>query len=710
MASNLYVSPHGDDRNPGTRANPLATLSGARQAVRRLKRGKHSRDIVVWFAGGTYRLSETVVLGLRDSAPRGGTVTYSAIGGRRPVFSAGVPITGWRKLTDLPKGLPARARGKVWAADVPAGLDGFHTLFDGNARLPRARCKGFSPTKFSKGWSGDKEEDRWQIHFPAGAMKRWDNLADVEVCIVPAAPWTMNVLPLESVDTRKRIARTAVRGTYMLGRPRFGKFQKGSVFVENVFEGMHEPGNWVLDTIARKIYLWPAGKKPSRNIVAPCLTEFVRVEGKVDYDGPTDTPVRGIVFRGLTFTHGERYTWQDGQLGWGLQHDWEMFDRPTAMVRFRGAEDCALEACRLANGGSTAVRLDLHCQGNRIADNLIERVGGAGVLLAGYGPGTKDVNNHNAVVNNHIHHVGETYWHSAGVFTWQSGSNRIANNHIHHVPYTGIVVSGRIGMDPSGRGECSKTVRWKEVDAVLGGGRRDWHAREPLLHARRNIIEHNDVHDVMEMLEDGNCVYVSGCGALNVVRENYLHHCESIHMAEGIRCDDDQHETLIDGNILFRIGGLATYIAVKGVNHVVNNILAWPVKATFRGLLSLEHVPVQGSVIQRNIFYAVNRRDIACFQGQTYYKSTTRLADTLADWNVYFNAADANWGRRHLEREQAGGVEAHSLAADPMFANIAKGDFRLKKGSPALALGFRPIDMKRIGLTGKVGPALLRQP
>lgn len=713
-----YVSPVGDDANPGTKARPLATLAGARDAVRRLLKEKPGRSIVVRFRGGTYRMAETVVFGLQDSAPKGCTITYAAAPGERPVFSSGVPITGWTKLTGLSKDLPAKARGKVYVADLPKGIDRFYTLFDGTKRLPRARCKGFTPPVPAKSWTG---EDQESFRFPHGAMKKWPNLADVEVCIVGSAPWTMNVLPIESVDTRKLVARTAIRGTYLLARPRFGKFQKGSVFVENVFAGLDAPGRWVLDSKARKVYLWPvpskvegsAKGKPGRSIVAPTLTEFVRVEGKIDYAGPRDTPVRGIVFRGLTFTHGERYTWERGRRGWGLQHDWEMFDKPSAMVRFRGAEDCAVENCRLANSGGTAIRLDLHCQKNRIANNVIAHVGGAGVLLAGYGPGTKDVNKRNDVVNNHIHHVGETYWHSAAVFVWQSGENRIANNHIHNTPYTAIVVSGRIKLDPSGKAECSRTVRWKELDNVLGTGKnakpRTWQNREPLLHARKNIVERNDIHDVMEVLEDGNCIYISGCGAGNVVRQNYLHHCESIHMAEGIRCDDDQHETIIDRNILWRIGGLATFITIKGVNHITNNILACPSAPTARGMLSLELAPVEGSIIQRNIFYATARSHKLIYQGRTYYGTNAWLRDCKADRNVYFNTADPGWGKRHIAREQKQGVERNSIAADPLFVNAAKGDFRLRKNSPALKLGFKPIDMSKIGLRGAVGPAVLKK-
>ncbi len=49
---------------------------------------------------------------------------------------------------------------------------------------------------------------------------------------------------------------------------------------------------------------------------------------------------------------------------------------------------------------------------------------------------------------------------------------------------------------------------------------------------------------------------------------------------------------------------------------------------------------------------------------------------------------------------QALGMDRHSLVADPMFADPAKDDYRLKAGSPALDLGFRPIPVEQIGPRG----------
>ncbi len=49
------------------------------------------------------------------------------------------------------------------------------------------------------------------------------------------------------------------------------------------------------------------------------------------------------------------------------------------------------------------------------------------------------------------------------------------------------------------------------------------------------------------------------------------------------------------------------------------------------------------------------------------------------------------------EAWQALGLDRHSRIADPLFVNRARDDYRLKPGSPAYALGFKPIPVDKIG-------------
>jgi len=57
------------------------------------------------------------------------------------------------------------------------------------------------------------------------------------------------------------------------------------------------------------------------------------------------------------------------------------------------------------------------------------------------------------------------------------------------------------------------------------------------------------------------------------------------------------------------------------------------------------------------------------------------------------------WGRQHLDSHRPFGIEAHSVAADPLFEDFARDDFRFRPGSPALKLGIpQPFDVRRAGV------------
>ena len=690
--ADFYVSPSGSDTWSGTLPEPnvpgtdgpFATLQRARDAVRESGKNR-SVDVVVLIRGGIYRLNKTVVFfGVQDGPTSDATVTYAAYPGETPVFSSAQEINGWNTLVDAPPQLPKEAVGKVNVAVVdfarsPESTSAkpsapsrilansttvprpFHTLFDANGMLPRARSKGFIPLT-----GGSRNE----LHYPAGRLKNWPNLTDVEIVVRPHHAWIVNILPLASVDEQRQIARTAIDATYAMNRLHFLKDTQ-SCWVENALEELDEPGEWVLDSKEGRLYLWP---RNDSQVLVPTLTELIRVEGTIDKDGPEDMPVRNLCFRGLTFMHGERYTIADEDAG--LQHDWEMHDKAGGLVRLRGTENCRIERCRFAHSGGGAIRFDLHGEKNTVSGNLIEHIGGTGILLCGYGPGTKDVNGKNLVTNNHIHHVGQVYSHSAGIMIWQSGENRIANNLVHHTPYTGIILSGCMTdfFQRQGR-ELSRTIRRHEVAGL---------PKQPQLDDVRPYLHTHD----------------------NVIRRNYIHHLVApMIMQAAIRTDGGQMDTTIAENLIYKCTSQG--IILKLNNRCENNIVA-DIIAPPRGYyLSLREGPMKEAVIKRNIFYSAgrdttfidelppgNRRQSEDRRG----RALARAKDADTNHNIYFCAGNPELGKQMLEKQQRDGVDTHSLAVDPLFVDPANGDFRLRPDSPALKLGFTPIDWSKAGL------------
>lgn len=693
LNADFYVSPDGSDMWSGTLCDPdgqgdgpFATLVRARDAVRELKKTR-SGDIVVLIRGGSYQLNETVIFRVEDGGDGASTITYAAYPGENPVLSSGRQIRDWKQApSDLP-GLPKAARGRIRVAHVSGS---FNTLYDGTGMLPRAQSEGFIPTE-----DGSKTE----IHFPKGKLKEWSNLSDVEIIVRPHHAWISNILPLASVDEAGGIATTAVEATYAMNRLHFLR-DTPNCWVENVLEELDQPGEWVLNTEEGKLYLWPRNETP---VLAPQLLELIRVEGDVDFLGPTDVPVRNLVFRGLTFMHGDRYTMAEDDAG--LQHDWDFLDKANSLVRLRGTENCVVEDCDFAHSGSGAIRVDLHGMNNTISGNHIEHMGGGGILLCGYGPGTKDVNRRNLVYNNHIHHVGQIYTHSPGIFIWQSGENRVANNLIHNTPYSGMIVSGCMThfFERADDRELARTIRWHEVRG--GAGRRTDDETLPYKHTHDNMIEYNEIHHVMEKMGDGNGIYVRGAGAGNVLRRNYVHHLVApMHMQAGLRTDGGQRDTLITENIVYKC--TAQGIILKLNNHAENNFII-DIIAPPRGYyMSLREGPMTGAAIKRNIFYSSTSNctfydELDPKNGKTEDSRGRTLAfarDADTDFNIYYCASDPMLGQEMLSKQRKDGVDVHSMAADPLFVDVENGDFRFKPGSPALEMGIVPIDLSKIGL------------
>lgn len=705
-SADFYVSLEGRDNWSGMLAEPndsqsdgpFATLARARDAIRSSGKNR-AADVLVLIRGGTFRLSETVVFGLEDSGHPGSTITYAAYPGETPVFSSGQAITDWKPVTTAPPGLPEKAFGKVKVANVSGR---FHTLFDAEGMLPRARSQGFIPLK-----GGSRNE----LHFPAGRLKNWPNVEDIEIVVRPHHAWIVNILPLKSVDEQKQIARTSIDATYAMNPLHFLK-TTNSCWVENALEELDEPGEWALNTQTGKLYLWPRNDSP---ILVPTLKELIRIKGKIDKEGPLDIPVTNLCLRGLTFTHGGRFSIAPDDAG--LQHDWDMHDKANALVRLRGTERCTIQQCHFAHSGGSAIRVDLHGRYNVIDSNVIEHMGGAGVLLCGYGPGTKDVNGGNVIFNNHIRHTGRIYSHSPGIMLWQSGENRVANNLVHNTPYTGIILSGCMTdfFRRQGR-ELGRTIRRHEIASLPKNPKLE--DVLPYLHTHGNQIERNEIHHAMEMLGDGNAIYIRGAGSGNVIRRNYIHHLVApMIMQAAIRTDGGQRDTLIAENLIYKCTsqGILMKLNTRVENNIVADIIAPP-----RGYyLSVREGPLTGATIQRNIFYSSS--DVCTFidelppgKGRTSEdrrgRALARSKDADTNHNIYYCASDPALGEQMLEKQRRDGVDTQSLAVDPLFMDPANGDFRLSPDSPALRLGFVGWDHTKAGLIKEDSSEHLQEP
>ena len=741
--ADFYVAPEGKDANPGTADQPFATLDRARLAVREAKAKIKDRDIVVKIAPGTYALEKPVIFGLEDSGEGDGRVIYQGDPGNRPVLSGGVPITGWTRLENPPGCLPEAARGKVWSAPLPDGIAHPNSLFDDNGILPRAMSRAIEPDESRQpplrvdgGWAVPTSEQRTRLGLKPNQVSDWSYVAQMELRILPRHEFC-DILPLQGFDADTHTVVTAVPCSVMLYPSKLKKLDFGhgpeeaSLFLENSPEFIDLPGEWALDCKAGRILLWPREEGEPRGIVLGRLTELVRIEGEVRDREPEDRPARGIVLENLIFAHTARLTKPADHRDWALQNAWDLYDRPTHAVRLRSASSCAIRACEFRRLGGGALRMDLHSQRNQVANNWIHDIGGSGILLQGYGLGTKNVNRENVVEDNLVERIGRVEWDRLGIFVWQSGANRIAHNTVRDANYTGIGVSGEGPWEIQKRfwPEGKKHWRWDEIRAflaqhtfareyvgfsekldALGAKRPDippgddgslavavWYHGH-FLHSRDNHVLRNRVENVARICGDANAIYIGGgAGPGNRIEENY---CDE--SPEAIRCDDDVRGTIVVGNV---IAPKANPFVLKGGNTFERNILLSGGPSRFIRISSIHPNCLFGplhlgeTILRHNLLVQEKGPvsapfiDVSGNNRELFNKTPSIIIERNAVWAPGDPAAAK---AQIAAFDQAGRPDA-LVFGEPQFRDPANLDFRTGEASPLRTIGIEGVDVSGNG-------------
>ncbi|GAI22337.1 unnamed protein product, partial [marine sediment metagenome] len=241
-------------------------------------------------------------------------------------------------------------------------------------------------------------------------------------------------------------------------------------YIDNVLEGLDQPGEWYLDKHTGQLYLWPEGNLEDSELRAPVLNELLRFEGSVE-----SNDIQYIDIRGLTFCETEYILPEEGIPS---IHDVGDIWFPAA-ITLKGVSDINFENNTIRNTGTYG--LDITGVAVRVKGNKIYDTGSGGVMSRNYG---KD---RNIFSYNHIHHCGDIF-HSAVGINIDDGGGLISNNLVHHTGHSCIY--GRHWATDYGQEE-----------------------------QRRNqeqglIIEYNEVHHAMNWVNDGAGIFI---------RDDYIH-------------------------------------------------------------------------------------------------------------------------------------------------------------------------------------------
>jgi hypothetical protein len=187
-----------------------------------------------------------------------------------------------------------------------------------------------------------------------------------------------------------------------------------------------------------------------------------------------------------------------------------------------------------------------------------------------------------------------------------------------------------------------------------------------------------------------------------VMRNNFAHHITS-HASGVMRTDDWQRGTTFENNIIYMANVAA--IVHKGFNHIINNIIVdCSSKESIRFASYPDEEADYGSKIQNNIFY--ESKDAIKYYNISYRASEgiSKPEDCSIDNNVMYCAQNVMKAEKYISKVRETGIDEKSIVADPLFEDIKNLDFKLKANSPALKLGFKQIDMSKIGLKENVFP------
>ena len=360
---------------------------------------------------------------------------------------------------------------------------------------------------------------------------------------------------------------------------------------------------------------------------------------------------------------------------------------------------------REAGAGVTGVVISDHAQRIVAYSNLIRQHGQHGVSLRGRGPGQADVNHHNVVENNHIHHCGRLIGHGYGVRISQSGHNKIIHNHIHHMPRYGTTIKGS---------------RYGTIKGKIEG--MTWENRYDFMHGRNNLIAYNDIHHTNLDGQDTGAVESWGAGRDNKIDHNLIHETGNsrFNLQSGIYLDDQADYFIVTNNIIYGVTGTDynQCIYAKGIgNRIENNILIGHggcdvgIRSFFMADERCDHHQYLHNIIY---FEQSDKQAATGTSGSSTGKSAAAYG--FVNWsddrvaasedNVFFKqdgtvsvkGGPADGSLDKWRRILGGKFDQKSIVADPLFVDLDKRDFRLKPDSPALKLGFKPVDSSRIGL------------
>ncbi len=523
----LWVSPDGDDHNPGTRAAPFRSPAAAQRRARDLRRVSGPAPeggIRVALRGGIYTLNSPLFFRPEDSGTAANPTLFESAPGETAILSGGISVGGWSCPAELLPGLPAVTQGKLWVAAAPRwngrNLEFRQLWIDGRKA---ARAQSPEPGKLDRLVQWDRErEEAW---IPSATLRSVHDPLGLEFTV--HQQWEIATLRVKSVRVegdRACLTFQSPESKLEFEHPWPQPVMNGvngnaAFFLTGPPALLDRPGEWAILPDSRIVY-WPRPDEEltHAHVVVPTL------ETLLDISGTLDRRVEHVSFRGIQFVNT---TWlRPSKLGHvPLQAAMPMIDayklspkgtpdakkldnqawteRAAAAVRVRSGANIIFERCafeHLASAGldcddGTSDCLVEGCRFRDIGGNAMQLGNFAGGGLEAHVPysprDTREICARLRIANNRVTNCANEDWGGVGIGVGYAREITIEHNELSDLSYTGISV---------GWG-------WTRLPSALG----------------QNIIRANLVHHVATRMGDTAGIYLLSAQPGTVVAENYIH-------------------------------------------------------------------------------------------------------------------------------------------------------------------------------------------
>ncbi|MDF7797973.1 PDZ domain-containing protein [Pontiellaceae bacterium B1224] len=650
-AADLYVSPFGNDRNPGTQEQPVVSLARARDLARPMA-GK--KPVQVNVADGVYYLPETLIFSPADSGTESAPVVYKAVNEGGAILSGGSKMD--LKWTEYKNG--------IFQAKTPQGLVIDQLFINGkNQRMARyPNYDANKPTAAYQGYAADA--------FSKERAANWADPTGGYIHAMHRSRWGGYHYVITGKDASGEV-------TYEGGWQNNRKMGMHGEYrmVENIFEELDAPGEWFHNAKTDTLYYMPE----TGIDLASVTVEVVRLRHLVEFEGAIDNAVKHITLQGFTVRHAARtFMETDEQM---LRSDWAIYRGGAFMLT--GTEDVSILDCEFDQVGGNAIFVNNYNRGTVVKGCHIHDTGASGVCFVGdpkavrdplfeyhekndldkidrtVGPKTENYPAEGLVEDCLIHGIGRVERQPAGVQIEMAMKITVRDCSVYDTARAGI----NIGDGCWG----GHLIEGCDVfDTVL-----ETHDHGSFNSWGRDRFWHSDRSESQRVIDkEPNLPFLDAMHTTTIRNSRWrCDHGWDIDLDDGSSNYDIYNNLMLNGGLKFREG-----FRRRAWNNVMVNNGFHP------------HVWYNNSddEFYSNIVMRAPR-------GASTPSKTAK--GKRIDSNLFYSDYPDEQNRYLISK-----WDVNSITANPMFVDPAAGNFQVKPGSPAFEIGFKNFPMDQFGV------------